>query len=99
MTAPTIKITDMEEQTPYHVAYIASAEEPATDPDIVAYNECKDIRVKSALLHERGKHCEEAVCAASAIAAVGHGKNTGFSHNLKIILHREALLPRDAKLP
>lgn len=31
MTAPTIKITDMEEQTPYHVAYIASAEEPATD--------------------------------------------------------------------
>lgn len=41
MTAPTIKITDMEEQTPYHVAYIASAEEPATDPDIVAYNECK----------------------------------------------------------
>lgn len=26
---------------PYGVAYIASPEEPATDPDIVAYNECK----------------------------------------------------------
>lgn len=41
MTAPTIKSTDMEEQASYHVAYIGSAEEPATDPDIVAYNECK----------------------------------------------------------
>lgn len=41
MTAPTIKSTDMEEQAPYHVAYIASPEESATDPDIVAYNECK----------------------------------------------------------
>lgn len=31
----------MEEQAPYHVAYIASPEEPSTDPDVVAYNECK----------------------------------------------------------
>lgn len=31
----------MEEQAPYHVAYIASPDNPTTDPDIVAYNECK----------------------------------------------------------
>lgn len=42
MTAPTIKSTGMEEQAPYHVAYIASPEEPtSTDPDVIAYNECK----------------------------------------------------------
>lgn len=31
----------MEEMAPYGVAYIASPEESTTDPDIVAYNECK----------------------------------------------------------
>lgn len=31
----------MEEMTPYGVAYIASPEESTTDPDVVAYNECK----------------------------------------------------------
>ena len=32
----------MEEMAPYGVAYIASPEEPtSTDPDVIAYNECK----------------------------------------------------------
>lgn len=31
----------MEEMAPYGVAYIASPEESTTDPDVVAYNECK----------------------------------------------------------
>ena len=31
----------MEDQAPYHVAYIASPDNPTIDPDVVALNECK----------------------------------------------------------
>lgn len=67
MTAPTIKSTGMEEQAPYHVAYIASSEESYTEPkneesELLRAESVKEVRIASEETHLRNFSQETANC-------------------------------------